>query len=358
MITSTSAVLTDSGKFEIQEIEMPKLEKDGLLLKVEMVGICGSDKGIYLGHNDKRELYPLLLGHEVVGRVEKIGEEAKQIYDVRAGDRVTVLPSIHCNQCRYCRQGDFRRCTSRHGYGLTRSANEFPFLNGAYSEYLYIVPYSTLFKVDEDVPPQAACMSSVIGNGVRWIKTKGEVKPGDTVVIIGPGAQGLASTIVAKESGAKRIIAVGLELDAHKLETARQLGATHTFFIDKDDVLQEVAKITNQDMADVVVTCTGAESALHLGIDLVKPMGKIVLVGLNNGKYQLFDLNKVIRNEIQLIGGYGQIGDMEYAVEIINSKKYEVEKIVSHIFPLQQAEEAMKLFVEKPEQCIRVALRP
>lgn len=356
--TSKAVVLTGKEKLEMKEVPILDMDRKSVLLKVEMVGICGSDRGIYLEHNDKSHLYPLLLGHEVVGRIEKMGEEAEKIYDVQVGDRVTVLPSIYCNDCDYCKQGNRRRCQSRNGYGLTRSVNEYPYLNGAYSEYMYIVPYSTLFKVNEDVPPQAACMSSVIGNGVRWIKTKGKVKQGDTVVIIGPGAQGLASTIVAKESGAQKIIVIGLESDSQKLETARELGATHTFVVDQDDILSAVEQITKKDMADVVVTCTGADSALHLGIDLVKPMGKIVLVGLNDGKLNSFNLNKVIRNEIKLIGGYGQSGDMGYAVEIINSQKYEVEKIVSHTFPLHEANEAMNLFVEKPEQCIRVALNP
>lgn len=356
--TSTSAVLTKTKTFEMKEVSIPEIESDGLLLKVEMVGICGSDKGIYLEHIDRRELYPMVMGHEVVGRVEKIGEEAIRMYNVDVDDRVTVQPGLTCKKCVYCQRGDYRRCTGRIGYGLTRSMNEYPYLNGAYSEYMYVMPNSTLFKVNEDIPPQAACMSSVIGNGVRWVKTKGKVQQGDTVVIIGPGAQGLASTIVAKELGAERIIVIGLAIDHKKLEMARELGATHTFVIDKDDIINEVERLTENDMADVVVVCAGAEKALHLGIDLVKPTGKVVLIGINAGQFNTINSNKVVRNEIEIIGGYGQTGDMGYAVDIINSKRFKVEKIVSHTFSLQDAQEAMNLFVEQPDQCIRVALRP
>lgn len=350
-------VLVEPNKFEQRELPIPEVGSEDMLLKVEMVGICGTDRSIFLGKHEKKN-YPKLLGHEVVGRVAKIGETAKKKFNVKIGDRVTVEPPIACNECWYCLNGYAQLCVSKTSYGTTRGIDEYPYVNGAYSEYLFVQQNSKFHVIEESVPLQAACMSSVIGNGVRWVITKGKTKRGDIVTIIGPGAQGLSSTIVAKSVGASKIIVVGLEKDMHKLETAKLLGATHTLIVGRDDIKLEVEKITNNQLSNIVVDCTGAESALDLATDLVKPLGKIVVIGKNGGKAVPVITDKVVKKEIEIIGGYGIAGDMEYAVELINSNQYQVEKIVSHIFNLNNVSEAMELFVHHPDQCIRVALTP
>lgn len=354
--TSRSMVLVKPEQMELRDITIPKVEKHDLLLKIEMVGICGTDKAIYQGYHEQKH-YPMIMGHEVVGRVEQIGDSAREAYKLNVGDRVTVEPFISCKQCDYCKKGFYQLCIQKTCYGLTKSIHEFPFANGAYSDYMFILPNSKLHRIEENVSAQAACMSSVLGNGVRWIKTKGQLKKGDTVVIIGPGAQGLASTIVAKALGASKIIVTGLATDENKLVVAKELGATHTLVTGKDDIVSEINHITGGDNADVVVVCTGAEKAVQLGMDVVKPLGKVVLIGKNGWKPIPFMIDKIVNQEIEIIGGYGQAGDTEYAVELINSNRHSVEKIVSHTFSLSEANEAMKLFVERPEECIRVALK-
>ncbi|MBB6454571.1 2-desacetyl-2-hydroxyethyl bacteriochlorophyllide A dehydrogenase [Salirhabdus euzebyi] len=354
---SSSMVLVAPEKFELRYVTIPNVGNDDMILKVEMVGICGTDKALYNGTHDQKH-YPLIMGHEVVGFVEEIGEGAKEKYKVEVGDRVTVEPFVNCNRCHYCLEGHYQLCESKTCYGLTMSVNNYPFVSGGYGQYMYILPNSKVHKIERAVPPEAACMSSVIGNGVRWIKTKGKVNKGDNVVIIGPGAQGLSSVIVAKELGVNEIIVIGLEKDFEKLKVAKELGATKTLILDRDGFEAELKKVVDIIKVNVVVVCTGAESAIKLSTDIISPLGKIILIGKNGWQPVNIITDKLVNHEIELIGGYGQAGDTEYAVDIINSMKHDVEKIVSHTYPVNQSETAMQLFIDQPERCIRVALKP
>ena len=213
MKKETSVVVEAPNKMVLKKFPIPNIEADGMLLRVERVGICGSDPGFYQGKR-KINVYPLILGHEVVGYVDKIGEKASKRYNVNKGDRVTVEPYIPCGHCKYCLTGYYQLCKERRCYGVNLSCNTPPYLWGAYGEYMFVTCGSRVHKISEKVPAEAACLSSVIGNGVRWVTTKGRVSLGETVVIMGPGAQGLASTIIAKESGAGCIILLGTATDS------------------------------------------------------------------------------------------------------------------------------------------------
>lgn len=136
------------------------------------------------------------------------------------GDRVTVEPYIACNKCEYCLTGLYQAHLPHMTYGVALNCDKPPYLWGAYSQYLFVAPGSRLHRIAPEVPAEAACLSSVIGNGVRWVRTKGEVRYGESVAIVGAGAQGLASVVAAKESGAYPIMVIGLTKDRVKFEVA------------------------------------------------------------------------------------------------------------------------------------------
>lgn len=357
MKNEISAVLEAPEKMVLKEFPLPEIGTDEMLLMVEMVSICGSDPKYYLGKHEIR-VYPKILGHEVVGFIEKVGEKAGRIYGVKEGDRVTVEPYILCGNCKYCLTGYYQLCRRKRCYGVNLACSEFPYLWGAYGQYMYIAPGSRVHKINPEVPPEAACLSSIIGNGIRWVQTKAEVKPGESVVIIGPGAIGLSTVIAAVESGAEPIIVFGLSRDRQKLKLAEEFGAHHAVDLENTDPITFVRNVTAGEMADVVIECAGSISAVQLGLDLVKPLGRYVLAGKTSWQAIPLITDKIVSNEIRLFGGYGQSWNVEQAVRLINSGRYKIHKMVTHIFSLDKAEEAVRFFMENPERCIRAAITP
>jgi threonine dehydrogenase-like Zn-dependent dehydrogenase len=200
---------------------------------------------------------------------------------------------------------------------------------------------------------------SVIGNGIRWIRTRGELSFGETVAVLGPGAQGLATVIAASQAGAHRIIVFGLDRDRMKLELARQFGATHTFLVEETNPIDGVRTATEGEMADLVVECTGAPSSIALAPDLLRPLGRCVLVGsMGGGKTVGMTTDRWILKELTVRGGLGQAWNCEDAARIINARQFAVEKMITHVLPLEKGEEGMRFFMEGRPDCIRVALRP
>lgn len=364
MKKSRALVVTEPGRMEMRDFPIPKVGPREMLLRVEMVSICGSEPKKYLGTamwavEWGGMPYPFILGHEVVGYLEEVGEEAAALHRVRPGDRVMVEPYFSCGRCWYCGNGHYQLCARRNTYGTSKSCAEPPHLWGAYSEYMFLAEGTRVHRIDTSVPAEAACLTSVIGNGVRWVKTKGELTFGETVVVLGPGAQGLATVIAAKETGAERIIVFGLARDAHKLGLAREYGATHAFNVEEVNPEDVVREVTGGHMADLVVECTGAPSSIALGPDLLRPLGRYVLAGTTGGGRAVgLVTDRWVMRELTVRGGLGQSWNCEDAARIVNSRRYAIEKMITHVFPLERGDEAMRLFMEGRPDCIRVALRP
>jgi threonine dehydrogenase-like Zn-dependent dehydrogenase len=329
-----------------------------MLLKVDLVSICGGDPIEYEGKNVKSHL-PMILGHEMVGTVVKAGSDALSNYKVALGDRVTVEPYVICGKCEYCLTGYYQMCTNARVYGVTMSSTTPPYIWGAYGEYLYVAPGSKVHKIAEGIPDESAVLSSVLGNGVRWIRTLGKVKFGETVVILGAGAQGLVTVIAAKEANAGKIIVVGKEKMQLKWDLAKEYGADTLIDLDKEaDPVALVRELTGGRMADVVVECTGASSMMEMGLDIVRPVGRFVMVGTCGYAKSPLTTDKIVFKEITILGGLGQSWDTEMAVQIINSRKYALEKMITDVFPLEKADEAMRYFMGNPGKALRVAIKP
>lgn len=357
MRKSLSMVLEKPRKMTLKEFDIPKIGDEEFLLKVDMVGICGGDPIEYEGKNEKVN-YPLILGHEVVGTIEEIGKEASKDYGVSVGDRVTVEPYIICGKCYYCLNSLYQFCENSKVYGVNVSSDTFPYLWGAYGQYMYGAPGSKVHKIEDGVPDKAACMASVIGNGVRWIRTLGKAKFGEAVVVIGVGAQGLATLIAAKESGAYPIIALGKTRNPQKWELAKEYGADFIVDITKTDPVEAVKKLTNGKLADLVIESTGAGEMMELGIHLSSPAARYILAGTSGFAKNPLTTDLIVFKELKVMGGLGQSWDTEVAVDIINSQKYAVEKMVTHTFPLEKADEAMKFYMNSGGETIRVAIKP
>jgi threonine dehydrogenase-like Zn-dependent dehydrogenase len=353
-----SSVLVEPRKMELREFPIPDIDDDSFLMRVNLVTICGGDPIEYEGRNPKAH-FPMILGHEMVGTIEQIGDAAARRYGVDAGDRVAVEPYILCGECEYCLTGYYQFCTRSRVYGVNISCNTPPYLWGAYGQYLCGARGSRVHKIAREVPDEAAALSSVLGNGVRWIRTKASVKFGESVVVLGAGAQGLATVIAAYEAGAHPIIVVGREANPLKWLLAREFGATHLVDLDTvENPLHHVREILNGTLAEVVVECTGAAAMMELGLELARPLARYVMIGTCGFAPNALKTDHLVFKELQIFGGLGQSWDTEVAVKLINARRVPLEKMITHVFPLHEAHEALLYFMHHPEHALRVAIKP
>lgn len=337
---STSIVLSEPERLEPKEFPVPDVEEEGAVIEVEAASVCGTDLGLYRGTNDMGD-FPIVLGHEVAGTIVDGADETLERWGAEVGDRVSPEPYLPCNDCEACLEGDYHMCSEGRLYGITLTADEEPGIWGGYGEYMYLHPKSRIHVVSDDISPKAACLSSVVGNGVRWISRKGRVSPGDSVAIIGPGAQGLASTIVAKEAGADPLVLMGLPSDEENLEVGASIGATHTLYTDTGDATERALDIAGGKGFDVVVVTAPAEAAVNQAIELVRPHGRLVQVGLLEEDATI-PLDDIVGDEITLLGGRGQAGDVEDAMSILERNAEDVASINSHSFAISEAQTAIK----------------
>jgi len=361
--TTRAVVQTGTRSLEMRELPLPTIGADDALLRVEACGICGSDYEQFAGALPVR--YPVIPGHEPVGRIAEIGENAAMKWGVAVGDRVCVEALVPCGECEACGRGEHRLCTGRRGtinsYGFI-PLETAPGLWGGYSEYLYLSPHALVHRIDEKVAPEIATLFNPIGAGFRWAVDMPRLQPGESIVVLGPGQRGLASVIAAKEAGAGKIIVTGLRRDADKLALAREFGADVTIDVEKQDVRTVVREGTGRG-ADVVIDVTAyATEAVTQAIDLARRGGRVVLAGTKGARPVAdFFSDRVVIKELTIFGALGVDSPAyERAIRLIESGKYPLEKMHTHTLPLTDAERALRLLSgEEPgESAIHIALVP
>ncbi|MDP2718473.1 MAG: zinc-binding dehydrogenase [Dehalococcoidia bacterium] len=342
--TEYSAVLTAPHKIELQEFDIPAISPNDGLLKLELTGVCGTDAKFYLGKR-RTDIFPMILGHEILGRVNEIGDVARERFKVKKGDRVVVDSMIPCSACPQCINGNYKFCQLGLSYGTRISTNVPPSLWGSYGQYMYLHPNSILYKISEDIPAEAAILANAaISNGIQWVRFIGGAKVGDVVVIQGSGSQGLSAVIAAKESGASEIIVTGLGRDEERLKLAGDFGATVTVNIEKEDAVKLVRELTGGKMADLVVDVTGSPRGVAASVDLVKKQGTLVCAGLSGSTTETpLLMDKIVLNEITLKGVFtSNFEAISAAIKLIETRKYPIERMVTHKFPLKEADKAVR----------------
>jgi threonine dehydrogenase-like Zn-dependent dehydrogenase len=338
-----AAVAVGERKTEIMEIDIPHIAPDAGLLKVEIVGVCGTDVSYY-----RVEQEPRILGHHVVGHVDKIGEVAAKRWGVKEGDRVVLEEYIPCGQCEHCRTGVYRSCVStdpRSGgirYGATAMSEE-PKLYGGFSQYMYLHPNAVLHKMPEHVPAVEAALTLPLSNGFEWMCIQGGVGPGNIVLIQGPGQQGLACALAAKYAGAE-VIMTGRTTSIKRLELALELGVDHIINIQKEDMIERVKEITNGKMVDVVLDVTsGGSGPITTSLEVANK-GATVILGAY--KYQNIDdlnIDLIIKKTLTVKGVRGHSYEsVRMARDCIASGKFPLSIMNSHNYPLRETDQALK----------------
>jgi alcohol dehydrogenase len=340
---SRAMVLERPEQMAMREFDLPDINQDDALLKVEMAGICHTDVGLY--HGKVTYALPLIMGHEIVGRIARIGPLAARRWGVQEGDRVTVEAMARCGFCRACVEGNYKFCKDGFGYGTFTSCDRPPHLWGSYAEYMYLAPGTLLYKVPDSMSPEMATLLTVaISNGIQWTVLRGGVKLGDAVVIQGVGPIGLACIAAAREAGASVVIATGLGGDAQRLTLAKEFGADVTVDVQAEDVVQRVKDATGGDLADLVVDVTGSGDAVRTSLKLVRPMGTVVSAGVTGDKTLTpIPLDTLLYSEIRLQGVFTfDTNAVRRAIGLARRDKYPFEKLITHRFPLAEAETAVR----------------
>jgi threonine dehydrogenase-like Zn-dependent dehydrogenase len=346
MLKTRAAVLTGPRSIEIQELAVPETGDDAGLLHVEVTGVCGVDWPAYEGTFGERFKPPVILGHEIVARVHRIGRRASQRWCLAEGDRIVLEEYAPCGRCEYCLSGHYYICGGlmmEKMYGFT-SLNVAPGLWGGFSEYVYLDPQALPHKISESVPSEIAPLYLALANGIRWVQGEGGIGIGDSVVILGPGQLGLASVIAAREAGAATIIITGKARDASKLKLALELGAHVAMDIDAEaDVVGRVAELTAGRMADAVINVTSSSAvAAQQALELVKMRGTIVMAGNARKAAVGFMPDMLVRKEIKMVGVRGRTRrDLKKALRIIEEGRYPLQRFATHKFSIPEAEGAL-----------------
>lgn len=363
--TTTAATLVGTRQFEFREYQLPEIAPDDGLLKVEAVGICGSDVGTY-----RREVAkPRIMGHENVGVIAEIGKLAAERWGVQEGDLVIPEEYVPCLRCKYCLTGRFRFCnqTDRgHGqiYRHGQTTDDVPpYIWGGFSHYMYLPPNTIMHKIKNPVPPEVLALYLPLADGIEWAYRYGGAQSGKTVLIQGPGQMGISSAFAAKQAGADCVIVTGLSHDAARLELAKKVGADFTIDVQSEDFKERVDEITGKEGVDVVVNVTGGGP--HVIADALSVASKqctLVLAAAGNEQVALGIAGKQpMRRDLTVKTANGHSYDsVNEAIFYLTSGKHdELLEMGTHTFPLDQVLDALDTAGgEREPGAIHVTLTP
>jgi threonine dehydrogenase-like Zn-dependent dehydrogenase len=344
-----AAVRVGPSQTQFREFPMPDVPEDGALLKMEVAGICGTDVRMY---RKPPSSSPVIMGHENIGIIAKAGREFTRRKGFREGDLVFVEHYVMCGKCEWCHAGQYRHCANtdwrgnpdaiRYGYA---SIDKTPHLWGGFAQYVYLPWNAVVHRVPEGVSPELAGLVTPMANGVEWSLFDGGVTYNSSVLIQGPGQQGLSQTVICKHTGAALIIVTGTSKDAARLQVAKLLGADYVIDVQKQDALERILEITNGRGVDVVLDCTAGAGTMPilLGIDALKRKAGTIVVQGEMKEFPDFPLEKMTVKFVTIKSARGHsYKACELALEQLASRRFPLDKITTHRFALKDVDIAIK----------------
>ncbi len=327
----------------VEEMPRPRIGPGEVLLRVDASGICGSDVMEWYRIGKA----PLVLGHEIAGEVVEVGAGVE---GVAPGDRVTATHHVPCNTCRLCRRGDHSLCETLRG---TR------FDPGGFAEYLRIPPLQVdrgLLKLPDGVTDEQATFVEPLGCAVRG-QNAADVRPGESVLVLGSGLAGLLHVALARARGAGLIVAT--DVDPYRLEAARRFGATLALDARTEDVAARVRAANDGWLADKVIVCTAVPQVNEGAFALAERGGTILFFAVVapdvRVTYPAFDLwNRGVR----IVQSYAAVlPDLAEALELIRRGRVPVADMITHRLPLAEAPRGFQL-VARARDSIKVVIEP
>jgi threonine dehydrogenase-like Zn-dependent dehydrogenase len=359
--TVKAAVMSQPGRLEVQHFPLPDPEPGAVVLEMSMSGVCGTDKHTFRGEvmqyagtpHERQIEYPLICGHENVGRVAATGGEVldSEGRPLQSGDRVVPAANVNCGRCWYCRTGQpYYMCERLEDYGNSLNCTQPPHLFGGWSEFMYLLPTTQLFRVPDELPDEVAVLTEpmAVTHGFDRARRLNDTFA-ETVVVYGTGPLGMCHLIKARLMGAGKIIAI--DRLPSRLARAADFGATaalNATHLDADELIARVHEATSHRGADIVLDCSGVPDTFVASLKMVRVGGTVVEAGafVDMGPVEINPNSDICTKNVSVLGIGGETAESyKPAMELLarNLDRLPLERFVSHRLPLERAQEALEL---------------
>ncbi len=316
---------------EVRSYAEPHCPADRVIVGVRAAGVCGSDVHMWRNQQSWEITLPLVLGHEFSGEIVAKGSQVTA-FDI--GDRVAVETAADvCGLCTYCLGGVYNLCPHRLGYGALA--------DGAFTDFVVARP-AILHRVPSRVSFAQAALTEPVCVAYNALVEKTTMRPGDLVVIQGPGPIGIMALQIARIQGASTLVVLGTSTDAQRMAVAAELGADYILDVEQDDPVALIRSLGDGAGADLVVDCTGVSRALQQGLDLVRPNGQITKIGWGPQPLD-FSLDPLVAKAVTLQGTFSHtFATWERVLALMASGQLNLAPVIGGLYPLSEWELAFE----------------
>jgi len=339
-----AALMTEPGKISIVKKDIPKIEDNQVLVKIEHVGICGSDIHYYehgrIGDFIVKD--PIILGHECAGRVMEVGKNTKNL---KKGDLVALEPGIICGECAFCKSGKYNLCPDVEFLAT-------PPYDGAFVEYI-AYPENMCFKLPDGMDTVEGALIEPLAVGFH-AANQANAQIGESAVILGAGCIGLVTLMSLLARGVKEVYIV--DLINLRLEKAEEIGAKKVLNARDVNIIDEIMKLTNNQGVDMVIETAGSKVATQQTVDLVKRGGKIVLVGLAANPVIDYDFGKLQAKEALINTVFRYRNIYPVAIKAVGDKAIDLKQIVSDTFGLSEIKKAFDYNIQNKSATVKIVI--
>ncbi len=344
-------VLTEYNSFDIQELPRPAIAPDEVLVRVQAVGICGSDVHGMDGSTGRR-IPPMVMGHEAAGIIAETGPA---VHGWQTGDRVTFDSTIYKLDDWYSRRGMYNLSDGREVLGVSTATPDRPGFKrqGAFAEFV-AVPQHILYHVPDSVTFTQAALVEPVAVALHAVSLT-PIQVNDSAVVVGAGMIGLFVIQALRLAGCGQIIAI--DLDDDRLALARKLGATHTLNAGQGNMAADVQQLTNGRGADVAFEVVGVSATVNTAIECARKGATVTLVG-NLSPTVTMPLQAIVTGQLRIQGSCAINGEYEAALDLIASGRIDVLAILSAEAPLTEGPDWFRRLYDREKGLIKVVLKP
>ena len=341
-----SLLLSEYNHLEVVDRPVPSVGPDDVLVRVEACGICGSDVHGYDGSSGRR-IPPIVMGHEAAGSVAAIGERVKGLAE---GDRVTFDSTVYCGHCEYCARGEVNLCDNREVIGV--SCGDYR-RHGAFAEYV-AVPQQIVYRLPATISFAEAAMLEAVSVALHAVRVS-QISGGETALVIGAGMIGLLTLQAAKVAGCSRVLIA--DVDATRLNMAKQIGAEDVLHASGADLVAEVLRLTNGKGVDVALEAVGRNETIDVAINCTRKGGTVTLIG-NVTADVTIPLQKVVSRQLRLQGSCASAGEYPEAIELVASGKVQVKPLITAVVALEEGPRWFERLHAREPNLMKVVLKP
>ena len=341
-----SLLLSEYNHLEIADLPQPAVGRGEVLVRVEACGICGSDVHGFDGSTGRR-IPPIVMGHEAAGTVEAVGEGVTRF---RKGDRVTFDSTVYCGECEYCKRGQINLCDNREVIGV--SCGDYR-RHGAFAEFV-VVPERIMYPLPANFSFNEAAMLEAVSVAIHGVKVS-QVVGGETALVIGAGMIGLLTLQAARAAGCARVFIA--DVDATRLELARQVGADEVLHGSGAELVAEVMRLTNGRGVDLALEAVGRNETVTGAIDCTRKGGAVTLIG-NIMPEVTLPLQKVVVKQLRLQGSCASSGEYPEAIELIANGKIQVKPLITAVASLEDGPRWFERLHSREPNLMKVILTP